>query len=127
MSIAEENRATWRLVRTFIDEYPNNEFWAPWRETVLPLLNRATDCEFDTLFRAGMSMSHLIFSTIDHHGLRDEPRITVEVTSEWKLRISYSTWNLQFKQPTQFAVAEPHQAFPVFTPIFATPLGRDRP
>jgi hypothetical protein len=115
MPIADENRATWTEVREWINEYPDREYWNRWRAIIEPLVDRAVASQFDTLFRAGQSMSDLIFSTIDHHGLRHEPRVTVNVTPEWNLRISYSTHNLWFMSPQQFEVAEPHLAFPVLT------------
>jgi hypothetical protein len=115
MSNADENRATWKVVKNWIDEYPDHEHWNRWREILLPLMERALLFEFDSLFRAGMSVNDVILSTVDHHGLRDEPRVTVAVTPDWRLRISYSTQNIWFHPPAQFEIAEPHLAFPIFT------------
>jgi hypothetical protein len=81
----------------------------------MPILQRAVDAEFDSLFRAGMSMSHIIFSTLDHHGLRDEPRVTLDVRPNWEVRISYSTQNIHFHSPSQFEEVDPSSAFPVLT------------
>lgn len=116
MSNADENRATWKLVGSSIEKYPDqDDSWNRRRAVISTLVKRAVESEFDSLFRAGMSVSPLVFSTLDRHGLRDEPRITVEVTSDWSLRVSYSTWNTWFKQPTQFETVIPRLAFPVFT------------
>jgi hypothetical protein len=115
MPIADENRATWSEIREWIDEYEDREYWNRWREIVKPLVERAIDSQFDSLFRAGQSMSHLILSTLDHHGLRGEPHITVNVTPDWKLRISYSMKSTWFFPPQQFEIVEPGFAFPVLT------------
>lgn len=50
-------------------------------------------------FRAGQSMHHIVFSTLDHHGLRLEPRVTVEFHPLQELRIAYGTANLGFCTP----------------------------
>jgi hypothetical protein len=113
--VGDQNRMTWKLIRHWMDEHPDLDYWNQWRQIVVPVVERAIQCEFDTLFRAGTSMSHLVFSTLDHHGLRDEPRITVDVTEHWSLRVSYSTKNLWFTQPTQCEIVTPEMAFPVFT------------
>ena len=115
MSISDENRTTWKLVQGYAREYPDHEHWNRWRGTISPLMERAIECEVDSLFRAGLSMSTLILSTLDHHGLRAEPRVSINVTQDWALRISYSTWNVEFKEPAQFEVALPSLAFPIFT------------
>lgn len=115
MTAADKNRETWRQVQEEIETFPDREEWNRWRSLVTPLVERAIESEFDSLFRAGMSLSHLVFSTLDHHGLRNEPRITVDLTTDFNLRISYSTSDLWFQQPTQFEIVEPRLAFPVFT------------
>jgi hypothetical protein len=115
MPNADENRATWKDVEEWIAEYPDRENWNRWRTIIKPLVERAIASQFDSLFRAGQSMSHLVLSTLDHHGLRYEPRVTVEVTHDWKLRISWSTHNIWFRSPSQFEIVEPRMAFPVFT------------
>jgi hypothetical protein len=114
MPTTDDNRATWKQVRVWIDEYPDREHWNRWRAIIVPLVERAIDIQFDSRFRAGLSMSLVILSTLDHHGLRNEPRVTVEVTSDWKLRIAYSTHNISLMSPKQFEIVDPHCAFPVF-------------
>jgi hypothetical protein len=109
---ADENRATWQHVLDFVAEYPDNEYWNRWKAIVSPILERAVELEYDSLFRAGMSVNHVIFSTLDHHGLRDEPRVTFEVMKDWSIRISLTTNNVWFREPTQFAVMDELSAFP---------------
>jgi len=114
MVSADENRATWQQVLGIVAKYPDNEYWNRWRAIVSPILERAVELEFDSLFRAGTSMSHVIFSTLNHHGLRDEPRVTLEVMKDWRIRISLTTHNMWFREPTQFAVLDESSAFPTF-------------
>lgn len=114
MVSADENRATWQQVLGFVAEFPENEYWDRWKAIVSPILKRAIESEFDSLFRAGTSMSHLIFSTMDHHGLRYEPRVTLDVRKDWKIRISFTRNNVWFSEPTQFAVLDESSVFPTF-------------
>jgi len=58
-----------------------------------------------------MSMSHVIFSTLDHHGLREEPRVTLQVMKDWKIRISLTRNNIWFNEPTQFAFVNESDSF----------------
>jgi hypothetical protein len=112
---SDSNQASWIEVQSRIQGYPDREHWNRWREAVMPILQRAADAEFDSLFRAGTSMDHIIFSTLDHDGLRDEPRVTLDVRFNWKVRISYTTHNIHFRSPNQFEEIDPSSAFPVFT------------
>lgn len=114
MVSADENRATWQEVLGFVAKCPEKEYWNRWKTIVSPILKRAMELEFDSLFRAGMSMSHVIFSTLDHHGLRDEPRVTLEVMKDWRIRISFTRNNVWFGEPTQCAVLDESSAFPTF-------------
>lgn len=111
---SEENRASWCRVREDIAEYPQNEIWDGRRQAINPMLDQALELGMNSYFRAGMGMHQLIISTADHHGLRGEPGVTVEVTEDRKLRISYSTKNVYFNPPIQSEVADPASAFPVF-------------
>lgn len=65
-------------------------------------------------FRAGQSLHHLVFSTLDHHGLRDEPRVTVVFHPENDVRIAYGTSNLFFNPPTLEYTLPFELAFPTF-------------
>jgi hypothetical protein len=110
----EQNQDTWQQVREFIAEYPDNEYWNNWRNAILPTLNRATDLGVDAYFRAGMAMHHLIFSTLDHHGLRGEPRVTIEVTNERELKFFYSTQNVEFNPPIEYEAVDRSQSADAF-------------
>lgn len=114
MVSADENRATWQQVLRSVGNYPDEEYWNTWRAIVSPILEHAVELEFDSLFRAGMSMHHIIFSTLDHDGLRDEPRVTLEVMKDWRIRISLTRNNVWFNKPTQFAILDESNAFQTF-------------
>jgi hypothetical protein len=52
------------------------------------------------LFRIGQSMHHILFSTLEHHCLDAEPRVTLDFDSkEGVVRIAYSRSNLHFGAP----------------------------
>lgn len=57
-------------------------------------------------------MSHVICSTLDHHRFRHEPRVTLDVMKDWTIRNSLTRNNVQFNQPSQFAVVEQKSAIP---------------
>ena len=59
-------------------------------------------------------MNHLIFSTLDHHGLRGEPRVTVEFYPLSEIRIAYGTTNLYFFAPELEYTLEYEAAFATF-------------
>ncbi len=58
-------------------------------------------------------MSDLVFSTLDHHGLRDEPRVTIVFHAPDEVRIVYGKGNPFFLPP------EVEYSLP-FDPAFAT-------
>jgi hypothetical protein len=112
MHTPDDNRASWQQVFERIAEYPDTEYWNQWKRMILPILQRAMEQEFDSLFRAGMAMHLIIFSTLDHHGLRDEPRVNLQVMKDWNLRISSSKNNVEFNEPAKFAAVDQSAGFP---------------
>lgn len=60
-------------------------------------------------------MHDMIFSTLDDHGLRDEPRVTLNVTTEFRLQISYSNRSICFYKPLKSVIVDSSEAFPIFT------------
>jgi hypothetical protein len=90
------NSASWRVVESCIAEYPD-EHWQEWRALARDFLSESFRLGLDRHFRAGTSMHHLVFSTLDHYGLRSEPRVTVEFHPEKReLRVAYGCGNLYF-------------------------------
>ena len=109
------NPESWTFVIRENRLYPDTEYWNRWRSLIDPLIQEAVAAGYDQLFRAGMSMHHIIFSTLDHNGLRGEPHVTVSVTKEWKIKIEYSTANTHFASPIHSEVAESGSALPTLT------------
>jgi hypothetical protein len=109
------NPETWANIVQFTQEFPQTDYWNRWRSTVCPLLDESIRRGYDCLFRAGSSMHHILFSTISHHGLRGEPHVTLRVTEEWKIEISYSTSNVHFSSPIESVVVNPDSAISLFT------------
>ena len=64
-------------------------------------------CIRDRFFSAGQSMHHIIFATLDRHGLDSEPRVTLAFQPQQGLvRIALGTTNLYFAAP-QWETAVP--------------------
>jgi hypothetical protein len=109
------NPESWISVRSENRQYPDTEYWNRWRSLIDPLIQEAMAAGYDQHFRAGMSMHHLIFSTLDHPGLKGEPHVTVSVTKEWKIKVEYSTANTYFASPIQSEVIAPESALTTLT------------
>ena len=109
------NPETWADIVQFTTEFPDTDYWNRWRSMICPLLEQAIERGYNRIFRAGSSMHHLIFSTIDHHGLKFEPRVTIRVTEDWMLGIYYSTVHIDFGPAIESLVVEAQEAFPPFT------------
>ncbi|HEY3898040.1 MAG TPA: hypothetical protein VGM54_05465 [Chthoniobacter sp.] len=93
------NEASWDAVAADVEEYADTAHWTPWKELVRKFLRAGVEAHLHRYFRAGQSMHHVVFSTLDHHGLRLEPRVTVEFHPPAELRIAYGTGNLSFHTP----------------------------
>jgi hypothetical protein len=93
------NIASWEAIAAHIEQYPNNAHWALWKPLVRRFLCAGVAAGLHRYFRAGQSMHHILFSTLDHHGLRDEPRVTIEFHPPSELRLAYGTTNLWFGAP----------------------------
>jgi hypothetical protein len=109
------NEESWTCLVQAYDEYPDTPYWNGWRSTIAPLIDQCIRAGYNALFRAGMSMHHTVFSTLDHHRLKLEPRVTVEVTQESEIKIHYSTGNVWFSSPTQSITIPSSEAFPALT------------
>lgn len=80
--------ASWDDLGKFINrfDYPN---WEGWKHLADRFMNHCIERQFNRYFRAGQSMTTLVFSTLDHHGLQDEPRVNVVLHPPDKLELSY--------------------------------------
>lgn len=95
----DSNIASWEAVAADIEQYPDTEHWTPWKQLVRRFLCASIAAGLNRHFRAGQSMHHIVFSTLDHHGLRNEPRVTLEFHPPSEIRIAYGTTNLWFGTP----------------------------
>ena len=93
------NVASWRAVAADIELSPDTSDWQPWKALARRFLRSGSEMGLCRYFRAGRAMHHIIFSTLDHHGLRGEPRVTIELHPPSGLRIAYGTSNLEFQRP----------------------------
>ena len=96
--VASENIASWQELARSVDQHPDAEYWIKWKNLAHRLLQYAEAQQFNKYIRAGRSMNHLTFSTLDHHGLRDEPRVTVELKADGQMRIAFGRGNLYFSK-----------------------------
>ena len=96
----ENNAESWQQLRKFIEEFPGNARSSAWKQMAGGVVSELERRGLIPLFRAGKSMQHVIFSTSDHHGLRDEPRVTLEFQPEQQeVRIAYSKADIRFHEP----------------------------
>ena len=95
-----KNIQSWKVIREFIEEFPDNAQCKPWKTLANRFIDEGMKLGLNHYFRAGQAMLHIIFSTLDHHGLRDEPRVTVEFHPEDEVRVAYGNNNLEFNPPT---------------------------
>jgi len=113
--IPASNEESWIDILTFVEEFPETEHWIRWRSIISPVLHRAIDAGYNKLFRVGSSMHHILISTLDHHGLRGEPHVTLKVTEDSRIGIYYSRSNIHFKSASNEEIVDPELAFPVLT------------
>ena len=87
-----DNRESWRAARALIEECSDDEYWSSWKRMALSVVSDLEKRGLDSAFRVGMSMHHILFSTLDHHGLENgQPRIVFEIESRKGVaRIAYT-------------------------------------
>jgi hypothetical protein len=95
-----DNAESWQQIYQFIDEFPDDAYWSQWKPMVRDFVSTLDARGLVTSFRVGQSMHHIIFSTIDHHRLTFEPRVTLEFDpKERTVRVAFSYSNLHFHEP----------------------------
>ncbi len=88
--------SAWGAVDAFVERHPDSQ----WRGFAQQFICECVHLKLDRYFHASQSMDHLVFSTLHHHDLRDEPRVTVELhPGEHTLRIAYGRNNLWSAPP----------------------------
>jgi hypothetical protein len=108
------NIVSWEDLERLIEEYPDNSQWTEWKTLARKFVDESVKLGLNRYFRAGQSMHHFVFSTLEYHGLRDEPRVTVAFRPENDIRIAYGTSNLQFSTPMVEYTLPFDLAFPTF-------------
>jgi hypothetical protein len=92
-----DNLESWQHIHEFIDEFPDDVHWSQWKPMVRDVVSSLEARDLAALFRIGQSMHHIIFSTLEHHGLTSEPRVTLEFHPTGQaVRVTYSCSNLHF-------------------------------
>lgn len=94
------NRESWDAVVREMEQHPDDAYWTPWKALARQFIRAGRSAGLDSYFRAGRSMHHFVFSTLDHHRLGiNDPRVTVELHPTSELRIAYGKTNIWFGSP----------------------------
>lgn len=104
MNPAPDNPSSWQRLLEHIDSFPDNDTWRDWRIVATRFVKQGIAMQLDRYFRAGKSMHHFLFSTLDHHDLRGGPHVTVVIPTgviqpEFTIQVAYGTNNLFFGKP----------------------------
>jgi hypothetical protein len=83
------NVESWEAIQSFIEKFPDNTQWRPWKILARSFVKECYRFGLNRYFRAGQSMHYLTFSTLDHRGLGNEPRVVVEFFPHNEVRIIY--------------------------------------
>lgn len=96
--IPADNPSSWQAVLESIAEYPDDDQWREWKLVATRFIRDGIAVGLDRHFRAGNSMHHFIFSTIDDLRLADNPRVTITFDKYEEIRVAYGTKNLYLGQ-----------------------------
>jgi hypothetical protein len=114
--LRDNNRESWTTLSAFVESL-SDEQWLEWKNFMRPVLRAAIDVRLCDHFRAGQSVSHLIFSSTEEHGLEViEPaplRVTLGRSEASQFFVALSRSNLWFGQPDQVEIINSENAFPV--------------
>ena len=102
MAFPPDNESSWASVLAFIDEYPEDANWSDWKRIALRIIRQLQSLGATSMFRVGQSMHHIVFSTLQHHGLSSEARVTIEIDgATQRVRVAHGYGNLWFSTPTK--------------------------
>lgn len=125
MGYAEDNPSSWRDVAGFLDEFPDDETWSTYKKDMRFIIESGIASHLDQFFRAGTSMHYILFSTLEHHGLRGEYFVTLARKPDRLFVVSYANRNVDFSAPAgQKTAPTPEEAFAVLR-SFLLRLWRD--
>lgn len=98
----KDNTESWHQIHGFVDWFSDADpHWSRWKPMVRRVVSDLEQRGLVPLFRIGQSMHHIILSTLDHHGLEREPRVTLEFkVQDGLVRVAYSDANLYFNEPS---------------------------
>jgi hypothetical protein len=109
------NIESWQYVLENVAQYPDNATWTDWKSIARDFLSQGIDAHFDEYFRAGQSMHWILFSTLDHFGLRGEPHVTIYIRSRDDIEVSYDTTHRSVGGPAELSYRLPFdEAFATF-------------
>jgi hypothetical protein len=108
------NIESWRVVEAFVESMPESAHWTPWKTLARRIIGESVKFGLNRYFRAGQSMSDLVFSTLDHHGLQREPRVIVKLRPENDVHLAYWAARLYFSIPMLEYTLPFDLAFPTF-------------
>jgi hypothetical protein len=92
----------------------SNRQLAPWKKMVHTTISALKARHLHELFRIGQSMHHIIFSTLEHHRLKNQPRVTLDFDSKSRtIWVAYSYSNLYFSAPVSQEFVSNKVALPV--------------
>jgi len=120
---------SWVWLIGWVEQLPGRHpNWISFSAFVSPLLQACVEAGLDRYFRAGQSMSHIIFSTAEEHRLEKydpPPRVTLRfdaANQQWLIAWSYK--NLHFSKADREAPANSETAFAVLK-AYLTDLWRE--
>jgi hypothetical protein len=92
-----DNLESWQVTVRLIEEQPDDPYWSAYKFAARHLLSALEERSLNRAFRAGTSMHDIIFSTLDHHVLKDEPRVTLTISpDDASVKVAYSYSNVDF-------------------------------
>jgi len=116
----DTNEDSWHWVAQGIEEYPNTEYWADYKDFARPVIKAVIDSGLHHHFRAGFSVSHIIVSTADRRLELCEPRQPhVTLRFEKEKQVAWSHANLHFHKAERFQPVNAENVFPILKSFLA--------
>jgi hypothetical protein len=113
---ANSHEESWDYVLSKIEQYPETPYWVQWQSIVRPLISGCVHAGYSPLFRAGMSMHDIIFSTVQRYGLKpNELRVTMSITEEWAIKFRFGQGLKGIGVHEDVKIAPPEEAFVTLT------------
>lgn len=82
------NRESWLKLENFVETREENAN-ARWKAAAKRFLGLCFSAHLNHYFRAGHSMFDLLFSTLKHHGIGDEPCVKVAFLPGEQIRVTF--------------------------------------